>query len=125
MGTAKTGASAFGSFTVKVTAYALNVREGPGTSYVKTDCIRDKGTYTIVGERDGWGRLKSGLGWISLAYTSRTGSAAAASPKKPVDEVAREVIAGRWGNGSARRDALRKAGYDYTAVQKCVNELLK
>lgn len=110
------------SYTVKVTADALNVRKGPGTSYAKTGCIRDKGTYTIVEESNGWGRLKSGLGWISLAYTSK---ADAVVSKKSVDEVAREVIAGRWGNGAARRDALREAGYDSDAVQKRVNELLK
>lgn len=42
-----------------------------------------------------------------------------------MDEVAREVIAGRWGNGTARREALQKAGYDYGQVQAHVSELLK
>lgn len=116
--------SAAAGYLVKVTADALNVREGPGTSYRKTGRITDHGTYTIVEEKDGWGRLKSGLGWISLAYTSKA-SAAATAPEKSVDEVAREVIAGRWGNGTARRDALQKAGYDYDQVQARVNELLK
>ncbi|MGI6535113.1 MAG: N-acetylmuramoyl-L-alanine amidase [Eggerthellaceae bacterium] len=121
----KTDASTSSSspYTVKVTADALNVRKGPGTSYEKTGCIRDKGTYTIVKESNGWGRLKSGLGWISLAYTARSSSSTSA--KKSVDEVAREVVAGRWGNGTARREALQKAGYDYGTVQKRVNELLK
>lgn len=78
------------AYTVKVTADALNVRKGPGTSYAKTGCIRDHGTYTIVEEKGGWGRLKSGLGWISLAYTSKAGPGAkAASARKSVDEVAR------------------------------------
>lgn len=45
--------------------------------------------------------------------------------KKTVDEIAREVIKGKWGNGAARKTALAKAGYDYKAVQKRVNELLK
>ena len=44
--------------------------------------------------------------------------------KKSVDEIAKEVIAGKWGNGSDRKTALTKAGYDYDAVQKKVNELL-
>jgi N-acetylmuramoyl-L-alanine amidase len=115
--------SSASSYTVKVTADALNVRKGPGTGYAKTGCIRDKGVYTIVEESNGWGRLKSGLGWISLAYTKRTGGAA--SSKKSTDEIAREVIAGKWGNGSARKSALAAAGYDYAAVQARVNELLK
>ena len=44
--------------------------------------------------------------------------------KKSVDVVAREVIAGKWGNGDERRKRLAAAGYSITAVQKKVNELL-
>lgn len=47
-----------------------------------------------------------------------------AQPSKSVDEVAREVIRGEWGNGSDRRQRLEAEGYDYAAVQKRVNELL-
>lgn len=45
--------------------------------------------------------------------------------KKSVDEVAREVIAGKWGNGVTRVRLLTKAGYNYYTVQKKVNELLR
>lgn len=45
-------------------------------------------------------------------------------PSKPVDEVAREVIRGEWGNGSDRRQRLEAAGYDYDAVQNHVNAIL-
>ncbi len=44
--------------------------------------------------------------------------------KKPVSEVAQEVIDGKWGNGSARKKALINAGYNYSEVQKEVNKLL-
>ena len=44
--------------------------------------------------------------------------------KKTVDELAQEVIAGKWGNGSDRKLRLTAAGYDYKAVQKRVNEIL-
>lgn len=44
---------------------------------------------------------------------------------KTVTELAKEVIAGKWGNGTDRKNRLTAAGYDYTAVQKKVNELLK
>lgn len=54
---------------VKVTSSGLNVRSGPGTDYKVNQTIRDQGVYTIVEEKDGWGRLKSGAGWISLYYT--------------------------------------------------------
>lgn len=44
---------------------------------------------------------------------------------KSVEAVAKEVIAGKWGNGPTRKTKLEAAGYDYSAVQKKVNELLK
>lgn len=44
--------------------------------------------------------------------------------KKSVTAIAKEVIAGKWGNGNARKNALTKAGYNYNEVQKKVNELL-
>ena len=45
--------------------------------------------------------------------------------RKTVEELAREVIAGKWGNGSERKRRLTAAGYDPTAVQKRVNAILK
>lgn len=58
-------------YLVKVTASALNIRSGPSTSYKIVGTIRDKGIYTIVEVNNGWGKLESNLGWISLAYTNR------------------------------------------------------
>ena len=49
----------------------LNIRKGPGTSYGIVGKIADKKIYTITEEKNGWGKLKSGAGWISLAYTTR------------------------------------------------------
>ena len=43
---------------------------------------------------------------------------------KPIDTVAREVIAGQWGNGQDRVNRLTQAGYDYNVVQSKVNEML-
>lgn len=45
--------------------------------------------------------------------------------KKSIDEISREVIQGKWGNGTERKKKLTNAGYDYNAVQKRVNELMK
>ena len=45
--------------------------------------------------------------------------------KKSIDEIAHEVIQGKWGNGAERKNRLTNAGYDYNAVQKRVNELMK
>ena len=64
-------------FTVKVDVTNLNIRKGPGTDYDKTGRTTGKGIFTIVevkegkGSDSGWGRLKSGAGWISLDYAKR------------------------------------------------------
>ena len=63
-------------FLVKVSISDLNIRKGPGTNYDRTKFI-PVGVYTIVevksgkGSTTGWGRLKSGAGWISLDYIAR------------------------------------------------------
>lgn len=44
---------------------------------------------------------------------------------KSVEQLAREVIQGRWGNGEERKKRLKAAGYDYQAVQKRVNEMMR
>ena len=40
-------------------------------NYTITGVIRDKGIYTIIDEKSGWGKLKSGAGWISLGYCKK------------------------------------------------------
>lgn len=42
--------------------------------------------------------------------------------KKSNEEIATEIINGQWGNGDERKQRLTEAGYDYSAVQKIVNE---
>ena len=44
---------------------------------------------------------------------------------KTVSQIAKEVIAGRWGNGNDRKKALNAAGYNYLAIQTEVNKILK
>jgi hypothetical protein len=46
------------------------------------------------------------------------------TPLKNEDEIAKEIIAGKWGNGAERKQRLIEAGYDYNAVQKIVNQML-
>lgn len=62
----------------------------------------------------------------STYITTKGGTAVATSTpaKKSVDEVAREVIQGKWGNGVARKAKLTAAGYNYATVQARVNALL-
>lgn len=58
-------------YKVKVIADALKYRKGPGTNYDVNGVITDKGVYVIVEESNGWGKLKSGAGWINLKYTKK------------------------------------------------------
>ena len=76
MNTTAPAASADVPFLVKVSISDLNIRKGPGTDYDRTQFI-PVGVYTIVevksgkGSTTGWGRLKSGAGWISLDFCTR------------------------------------------------------
>lgn len=63
-------------YHVRVKITNLNIRKGPGTNYGATGYIQP-GIYTIVAESTGkgaakWGKLKSGAGWISLDYATKT-----------------------------------------------------
>lgn len=64
-------------YRVRVTIDNLNIRKGPGTNYDKTGRYTGRGVFTIVetkagrGSDAGWGKLKSGAGWISLDYSKR------------------------------------------------------
>lgn len=73
-------------------------------------------------------------GWLAIAgaanakpstptaTTSKPSTTTA--PKKSVEVIAKEVIAGKWGTGEDRKNRLTKAGYNYAAVQNTVNQLM-
>lgn len=67
------------SYTVKITADVLNVRKGAGIDYDVVTTVKKGEVYTIVSESNGWGKLKSGAGWISLAYTTKGSSSSVSS----------------------------------------------
>ena len=62
---------------VRVSINDLNIRKGPGTNYGKTGYYTGRGVFTIVAESagagsvKGWGKLKSGAGWIALDFAAR------------------------------------------------------
>ena len=64
-------------FLVKGSISDLNIRKGPGIDYGRTGKFTGPGVFTILevkpgkGASAGWGRLKSGAGWISLDYAKR------------------------------------------------------
>ena len=67
----------FKPFLVKVSIPALRIRKGPGTNFAPTGKYTGRGIFTIVdviegpGSKSGWGKLKSGMGWISLDYAKK------------------------------------------------------
>lgn len=65
------GSEEFEPYKVRVTASTLNVRMGASKSYKIVSTVKKNSVYTIVEEDNGWGKLKSGLGWICLAFTTK------------------------------------------------------
>ena len=100
----------------KVSGSTITVIEGNYSDSVKRRTIAVNGRYIR-----GYGVPKYST------KASGTGNSTPASPssgKKTTDELAREVIAGKWGNGDERKSRLTAAGYDYNAIQNRVNEIL-
>lgn len=62
---------------------------------------------------------------VQSAVNAKLGKTVQKSSKKTYEEVAKEVIAGKWGNGMSRRMKLQLAGYNYSEVQSVVNRLVK
>lgn len=69
--------SSVSDYKVRVDITNLNIRKGPGTNYATIGKYTGKGVFTIVDEKagpgsaKGWGKLKSGAGWIALDYATR------------------------------------------------------
>ena len=63
--------TSFKPYVARITASSLNVRAGAGTNFEIKTVVHKNEAYTIVEEKNGWGKLKSGAGWISLNYTKK------------------------------------------------------
>ena len=107
-------------------------------SYMKsgTSVSKNPTTKQLYRVRKSWSNAKSQIGAFSSLDNAKKACKSGYSvfdangnvvypTKKSIDEIAREVIQGKWGNGTDRKNKLTNAGYDYNAVQKHVNELMK
>lgn len=86
--------------------------------------------------RKSWSDVKSQIGaYSNLDNAKRVcvngysvydefGNVVYSKPGKTIEEVAKGVIAGKYGNGADRIKKLKAEGYDYNAVQQKVNEML-
>lgn len=93
--------------------------------------IDDIAQRVIAGEfGNGQDRIKAlaNAGYDNVAVQARVNELvrgnSSTAPSKSIDQLAREVIQGKWGNGQDRKNRLERAGYDYGAVQRRVNQLL-
>ena len=70
-------------------------------------------------DREAWGKYAAPNGEVKPTPTPTP-----TPSKKSNEEIADEVIAGKWGNGEERKQRLTAAGYDYNAIQAIVNDKL-
>lgn len=105
-----------------------------GYAYVSNENKKDNATIALEVIQGKWGNgndrkenlTKAGYDYNviqtlvnSMYQSGNTGAG------KTIDEIAREVIQGKWGNGADRKNRLTKAGYNYQLVQERVNEYFK
>ena len=100
--------------------------------------IPKKGTRVLKGERLGYMGATGSATGVHLHFEVRDKNDKKIDPTpyidsdlpnnetelKGIDTIANEVIQGKWGNGSERKERLTKAGYNFSEVQKRVNEML-
>lgn len=67
----KTNKTTFKEYKVKINTDVLNVRKDANTTSKVITTVKKNEIYTIVEEKDGWGKLKSGTGWIKLSYAKK------------------------------------------------------
>ena len=82
------------------------------------------GAYSVKANAEKMLATLKAAGFDAIIITNGGEVAKETVAKKSITEIAKEVIAGKWGNGNERKKRLIDAGYDYDAVQKKVNELL-
>ncbi len=117
-----------GAFSKKSNADALEEKlkaRGFDTYMVQSSGLYkvQVGAYSIRANAEAMMEKVKAAGFDAF-ITTASGSAVSSSNVKSIDTLAREVIRGDWGNGAERKQRLSAAGYDYTAVQQRVNELL-
>ena len=110
-----------GAFKVKANADAMLAKvkaKGFDTYMVKVGDLYkiQVGAFKVKANAEATLKKLQAAGFSAFITTGQGAS-------KSVDELAREVLQGKWGNGAERKKRLEAAGYDYAAVQKKVNQL--
>ena len=120
--------SRLGDVAAKVTANLSGVSTTPTTSKTTEEVAKE----VIAGK---WGNRQyrknrlTAAGYdysiIQAKVNELMGSSVSSPvPSKSIDDLAQEVIQGKWGNGQDRKDRLTAAGYNYSEIQNRVNEMM-
>ena len=121
--------SRLGDVAVKVTAN-LSSASTPTTTPSTSKTTEEVAKEVIAGKWGNGADRKSRLTAAGYNYSTVQAKvnelmgASTPAPSKSIDELAREVIAGNWGNGQDRKDRLTAAGYNYSEIQNKVNEMM-
>ena len=124
--------------TPQITDDALNVRKEPNTTSAIVGSLAKGKTFTptkivkngaSVNGYTTWCYNTEKKGWVSMAYTTPTKTTTTTAKttttsKKSNDTIAKEVINGKWGNGTTRINKLKAAGYNPTTIQALVDKKL-
>lgn len=101
-------------FQVQVLISDLNIRKGAGTNYATTGKYTGKGVFTITEVDDGWGKLKSGAGWIYLenaSYVKILGTTSTTITHTVVKGDTLSALASKYGTTVAKIVAANKSKY--------------
>lgn len=82
-------------------------------------CVRGNGSKSLIRNINEISGIPNRLGTFAQSVSAEERE----KEKKNITQLAREVLAGKWGNGITRKKKLIAAGYDYAAVQKEVNRI--
>ena len=121
--------SRLGDVAAKVTAN-LSSASTPTTTPSTSKTTEEVAKEVIAGKWGNGADRKSRLTAAGYNYSTVQAKvnelmgASTPAPSKSIDELAREVIAGNWGNGQDRKDRLTAAGYNYSEIQNKVNEMM-
>lgn len=107
----------------KANFYVINQNTIPAV-LVEGGFMDGRNDYKVITSESGQEAYAKAVAEGLVEFLNLKKKASTSTPSKTVDEIAKEVIAGKWGNGQDRKDRLTKAGYDYTAIQNRVNSLL-
>lgn len=113
----------FKSRLIETSSYpTYTVKKGDSLWKIAEKCLGNGSKYPLIAELN---NIEGNFIYVGQVLKIPSKNANTNTPKKSVEEIAKEVIKGKWGNGADRKKRLADAGYNYAEVQAKVNQLLK